>query len=350
MTDPTDCSVVRLSTVDLPDTDRISIWREHVGRLLLNVDIEPAPEAPFQAALTARSLPGLRVMAGRLSAARITRDQKAISEGNDDLLLAVNDGGAVTVSAHGRELKLGKGDAVLMDCSEVTTFDRHTAGGSLLLRISRPALSALVVDLEDVVMRTIPAETDALKLLTGYLGSVLGETELASAALRQLTANHASDLISVALGATVEAAEIAHGRGIPAVRLKAAKAFIIDNFRQPISIGSLAGHLGVTSRYLQRLFESDGTTFSAFLLSHRLRRSYRMLSDPRYDGCTVEMIAYDSGFGDISYFNRRFRRLYGLTPKQVRNRSSDQREVRNIFPPVSAGRAIAPPCAGVEGV
>src|SRR5262249_2141948 len=160
-----------------------------------------------------------------------TRTYEAIADGNDDLVLTVNQSGAVTVSARGRELTLGKGEAVLMDGGEVTALHRHSAGCSLSLCMPRQVLSALVADLDDVVMRQIPAETDALRLLTGYLGSVLGEAELEAPAMRQLAVNHVSDLVSVALGAAVAAAEIAHGRGIPAVRLKAAKTFIIENFR-----------------------------------------------------------------------------------------------------------------------
>ena len=32
----------------------------------------------------------------------------------------------------------------------------------------------------------------------------------------------------------------------------------------------------------------------------------------------IATIAYDVGFGDLSYFNRRFRRQYGMTPREVR--------------------------------
>jgi AraC-like DNA-binding protein len=31
----------------------------------------------------------------------------------------------------------------------------------------------------------------------------------------------------------------------------------------------------------------------------------------------VSTIAYDAGFGDLSYFNRSFRRVYGLTPRDI---------------------------------
>ena len=32
---------------------------------------------------------------------------------------------------------------------------------------------------------------------------------------------------------------------------------------------------------------------------------------------TVSTIAYDAEFGDLSYFNRSFRRVYGLAPRDI---------------------------------
>jgi AraC-like DNA-binding protein len=104
-----------------------------------------------------------------------------------------------------------------------------------------------------------------------------------------------------------------------AARLRAAKIYTIENISsREISVGGVALHLGVTQRYLQRLFELDGTTFSAFLLGQRLARAHRMLCEPQSVQRPVSTIAYDAGFGDLSYFNRCFRRLYGATPKDIR--------------------------------
>jgi AraC-like DNA-binding protein len=43
-----------------------------------------------------------------------------------------------------------------------------------------------------------------------------------------------------------------------------------------------------------------------------------MLSDPRLADRTIGSIAFDVGFGDLSYFNRSFRRRYGATPGEIR--------------------------------
>jgi AraC-like DNA-binding protein len=84
-------------------------------------------------------------------------------------------------------------------------------------------------------------------------------------------------------------------------------------------VANVAHELGVTPRYLQRLFEADGKTFSSFLTEQRLKRAHRMLREPDFAERPVSSIAYDVGFGDLSYFNRCFRRAYGATPSNVRS-------------------------------
>jgi AraC-like DNA-binding protein len=66
------------------------------------------------------------------------------------------------------------------------------------------------------------------------------------------------------------------------------------------------------------LFESEGTTFSRFLLSQRLAVAHRTLCDSRFADKTVSAIAFEAGLGDLSHFNRDFRRRYGESPSDVR--------------------------------
>jgi len=44
-----------------------------------------------------------------------------------------------------------------------------------------------------------------------------------------------------------------------------------------------------------------------------------MLTDPRWAERSIASIAFDAGFGDLSYFNKMFKRLYDATPSDVRN-------------------------------
>ena len=74
----------------------------------------------------------------------------------------------------------------------------------------------------------------------------------------------------------------------------------------------------VSPRYVQMLFEQEGTTFSQYVVGQRLVRAYRMLTSPLFADWSITSLAFDAGFGDLSYFNRAFRRCYGGTPSEIR--------------------------------
>jgi AraC-like DNA-binding protein len=69
---------------------------------------------------------------------------------------------------------------------------------------------------------------------------------------------------------------------------------------------------------VQRLFESVGTTFTDYVLAQRLVFAYQRLADPLRAGVKISTIALDAGLSDLSYFNRRFRRRYGVAPSELR--------------------------------
>jgi AraC-like DNA-binding protein len=45
---------------------------------------------------------------------------------------------------------------------------------------------------------------------------------------------------------------------------------------------------------------------------------HRKLIDLRFASQAISSLAFDAGFGDLSYFNRAFKRRYGATPSDVR--------------------------------
>jgi AraC-like DNA-binding protein len=85
-----------------------------------------------------------------------------------------------------------------------------------------------------------------------------------------------------------------------------------------LDLASLAARHAISPRYVQKLFDEAGTTYSDFVLELRLDLARRMLSSPRYEASTVTSVAFDSGFGDLSSFNRRFKQRYGMTPSEYR--------------------------------
>jgi AraC-like DNA-binding protein len=87
-----------------------------------------------------------------------------------------------------------------------------------------------------------------------------------------------------------------------------------------LSLQDIASRHKVSERYIQRLFERSGTTFTDFVVEQRLLLAHRLLCDPRNAARKVSDIAHTTGFGDVSYFHRAFRRRFGATPAEVRQK------------------------------
>lgn len=109
--------------------------------------------------------------------------------------------------------------------------------------------------------------------------------------------------------------------GVDQARLWAIKRDLAANLSSSMRIGEFARKHGLSARQLQRLFASQGETFRSYLTELRLAEARRALADPQGRERTIGSVAFESGFGDISHFNRLFRRKFQATPSQVRVRS-----------------------------
>ena len=85
-----------------------------------------------------------------------------------------------------------------------------------------------------------------------------------------------------------------------------------------LSVAEIARRHRVTRRYIHKLFENEGITFSSFVLGQRLLRAHRILSDPKLAERNISSVAFEVGFSDLSYFNRAFRQRYAATPTEIR--------------------------------
>jgi AraC-like DNA-binding protein len=311
--------LVEFSTDHIPEKDRTAFWREHYGHVMLRVDLEPAPDAAFEARMTSLALPGLQLMEASSSPAKVSRSGRYLADGNDDIVVAVNRAGSVTVASGGHEHSLREGDAIVLSGGEATSFHRTSMGRSLTLRVPRAMFEQTIVSLDDVLMRPISGELGALRLLMDYAGWLFDAGSSIDQQLCNVSVRHVQDLLALAIGPAADFADTARTRGLRAARLKLAKSYIVAHcHRRELSVGSLAAALNLTPRYVQRLFEADGTTFSEYLLRQRLARAHRLLCEPGESHAAIRNIAHDAGFGDLSHFNRSFRRQYGITPRELR--------------------------------
>ena len=88
-----------------------------------------------------------------------------------------------------------------------------------------------------------------------------------------------------------------------------------------LSVAEVAARFRIGKRYVHKLFEPTGETFSGHVLRCRLERVASELTDAEQARTSIAEIAYRNGFSDLSYFNRRFRGHFDATPRDVRKKT-----------------------------
>lgn len=86
----------------------------------------------------------------------------------------------------------------------------------------------------------------------------------------------------------------------------------------------IAGAEGISERYLQKLFEGAGTSFTHYLRERRLQRTWADLSNPAEAHHSISEIAFRVGFNDSAHFSRAFRQRFGLSPREFRQHEAER--------------------------
>lgn len=316
VTSTPDYTVVRFSSRALQEGRSGTIEELHERGLLPTKFIRYGNAVP-RVDLVNRTMPGLRILTASYTSIR----REGVRQEGDLLYLCMTLTGTTVGSRGGREMMLSDGDAVLMTNEEATwTMTSPSSANIAGIRVPRSAIAPFIPKLENITMQRIARDTSGLKLLRKYLDIVADDEALAAPASQRLIISHFYDLVALALGASSDAKALAAGRTVSAVRLAAIKADIVANLDDGnLNATMVSTRSGVTVRYLHKLFESEGVTYSEFVLRERLARAYHNLRSPLHSRRAISTIAFDLGFNDLSYFNRAFRRRYNATPSEIRD-------------------------------
>jgi AraC-like DNA-binding protein len=280
------------------------------------VPIVPLADITPRVHLVKWRLPGLALLSGTV--AGVSQDGSPADAA--DLFFGINVAGASLARQHGREVTIGAGDAVAIDPDGgAFRIERPDPCRLIGLRVPRSLVPFQAAGASRAPLRVVEARTPALRLLTGYARSMLGGDAPASAQLTTAVAAHLTELMELSLDPTESAGLPSAGHGVRAARLTSIKADIHRNLTDTsLTAAALAARHGITVRYLHKLFEDEAMTVSQYVLDGRLALARQLLSNPHLAGRTISSIASDAGFGDLSYFNRTFRRRYSVTPSDVR--------------------------------
>jgi AraC-like DNA-binding protein len=110
-------------------------------------------------------------------------------------------------------------------------------------------------------------------------------------------------------------------------RINPVFAYLVENFRQPVSLDVAAGIANMTTNAFCKYFKKiTRKTFMETIIEYRLNYAIQQLVQTDKP---ISEISFDSGFGDVSHFYKMFKVKMGLSPLNYRKkfmRSLDEEE------------------------
>lgn len=267
-----------------------------------------------------RLIGGGAIGIARAAAQKIAYNPASLdSDGETDVLALVVLQGSGSFTQDGMKMQAGPGDIIF----------RHARGPSSV-RIDS-AMKALILRIPD--HRFFGAYVGARKRCEPRLISrdAPGAALIASVALtslRRLSTMSAAEIyfieqaiIRLFSAAYVSAAPTVDARKEAPRRWEHLTALIDAQACDPeLTLKRVAEKVGISIRFVHKLFQQKGDRFGSYLLACRLEHARAELENLHFRHLNVAEIAYRSGFNDPSHFSRTFRIRFDVAPSIYRQR------------------------------
>jgi AraC-like DNA-binding protein len=225
--------------------------------------------------------------------------------------------GSCGVEQFGRQNLIEPGDCLLVDSAAPSRF---FFGGhfSNHLSVHLPRQLLLAERASRIAMsRRLASEDPMSTALRALIAKMLrtDQRHASAAELRQLL------LHTIRFAFTSEEArEIAAPKERACGRLEQARLLIDKHLTEEfLTAPWLAQRLSISMRTLQEDFSALGATVTSYIRNRRLLLARDRLAEVRKGlmRASIAEVAYGSGFNDISYFNRCFKKAFECSPKDI---------------------------------
>ncbi|MFE1381457.1 helix-turn-helix domain-containing protein [Streptomyces sp. NPDC058740] len=233
----------------------------------------------------------------------------------------------------GREtVEVRAGELVLFDSShplESTFPDRGDRVVVTVLRLPRASLPLPGNRTDRLLSRPLSARGTTGSLLRHLMGSALGQVADQPPAENQRLGGIAVDLAAAFLAGQTDADGLLPAETRRRALVARIGAFIEAHLGDPgLSPTAIAAQHHISVRTLHQLFSDEVEGVMATVRRRRLERCRQALATPSLRQPPIGVLAARWGFSSPSEFSRVFKRTYGETPRQFRDRAASMRSPR----------------------
>jgi|SRR3984885_651675 len=199
-------------------------------------------------------------------------------------------------------------------CDSTLTLPDHFV--MLYVRIPQTMLYPRLLNLQVMPLGTLTGRAAVNRIFAGLLHSVVRDLEaIGDEDIRPIEVAISEFVITgLAENAALSCFDLAGARNFH--RISQAIELRLGN--GDLTLHQIAEQQSVSARYIQKLFQQAGMSFSQYLRRRRLEHCHSDLGSTAHRHLSISEICFRWGFNDAAHFSRSFGAEYGMTPRAFR--------------------------------
>lgn len=305
----------QFSTEHTTRNDRSYVWREAMDTLRLPMPPGDTIDDAFHGDVVGLVSP-MGVEFSRVSATPHTISG-CYSDQPSALWLALLLEGASAFTGQGENVELRRGDILYGPSGCDSTLELRDDFRLLYVRVPCVLLNPTLLGPASMRFGILPAQSRLTRVMTGMLRAVGDDLEAFDATEIHPVEIALSEFVVASLASSQtmrrfgERSRAAHFQRI----CQSIEQQLTDG---ELSVGKVSAQQNVSPRYLQKLFEEAGSSFTQYVRDRRLERCHIDLLSPAHQTLSILEICFRWGFNDAAHFSRSFRAKFGVTPRACR--------------------------------
>jgi AraC-like DNA-binding protein len=299
--------------------DKRRAWEAVVSQLYASMDVQVRGVPEFQGEITHCLLDDLdltHVIADYEIASR--RRRHIARDVRQSCVFLFVKKGPMTLEQFGREALLDANSCSLVDLAAPYVLKHAGVTDTFFLKAPEVVLRSKFKDIHSHCAVARPIGPGMGRIAADMIASLV---QNASEAGEQGAAYLATQILDI-LALAFEAAptDLPEGPSLAQAAVRRRALAYIDRRISDAALdpAMVAAAIGVSTRYLHRVFESSEQSVSTHIRAKRLQRAREDLSDERLSQRSISEIAIRSGFANQSSFATSFKKEFGVSPRSVR--------------------------------
>lgn len=315
--------------------DRHQSWERFVDEVFGAVDMSIGKAATFNGEIRCATLGELELdeVASDFEIAKrtlrhIARDRK------EYFVLILLRSGELHIEQHGRECNLSPGMFGLFDLNMPYVYTHIHKTDLLDVKIPSCILSSQLKDPHRFIATARTGRTGTGRITADFLTSLTGQLSILPEETADRYATRIVDLVSILLETGDDDIPLDQA-AVRTTIYRRCVAFVEDHLRDPdLNPERISAALGISVRYLHKIFHRSGESVGDFIRRARLKGSYEDLTDASKNSLLVKEIACRNGFRSPAHFASTIKKFYGTSPTDLRQFAFERRR-RNIDGPTT---------------